>query len=178
MITPYLKKVATFTKKEWNHPDWWPGKGRDWTAGDYPTIEGTKTHCGTCELSQIHNKKGTESMIAKLVCFQVVRNQEGCVLYYAPHDPKFKKAVRTLQKFGFTKLHTGIHLGFLDREPDKGVFDLWYNQFTPEEVEEIKKWQPKKAPAQRARRRTPTSRSKTGRRSALAAAIVPDQSVQ
>lgn len=173
MLNALFLKHALNTKPEWNNRNWYPNKGRDYTVTHYPQLQHTYTHCGTAELQHIDSVKATYDFITKLLCYAAIKVQNGSILYYAPHRVEYEEAVKKLKNLGFEELYQSLHLGFLKRKPDKGVFTVYHLQITPKDVAKLKKLKclSKKELAQAARRQTRSTRSPTARNTVSPVAI-------
>lgn len=172
MLNKRFLQLAAETKKIWSDEDWYPSRDRTWSEPCYPSTEVSKSHCGTCEIQNIHKAKGTISKIVMLVCYQACRMNEGLVLYYEPHDKIYRNAANKLDELGFEPLITTEHLGYLLREPDHGVFTMWHLAVTPADVKQLNELKcQSKARVQSAKARTPSRSTKTARNTVLAVPI-------
>jgi hypothetical protein len=72
------------------------------------------------------------------ICFTACKQKRGHFLYYCPAQKQYKAATKKLEKLGFQKIYNFFHLDFLNREPDRGVAEMWSLQIYPADVMDLK----------------------------------------
>jgi hypothetical protein len=72
------------------------------------------------------------------ICFTACKQKQGHFLYYCPAQKQYRAATKKLEKLGFQKIYNFFHLDFLNREPDKGVAEMWSLQIYPADVMDLK----------------------------------------
>jgi hypothetical protein len=104
--------------------------------------EYTATHCGTVELSGIHENTQQscrkENVVSVMLREVKYGDGLGHFVYYCPVSREYNRATKLLKSLGFKKISSFTHFGYLDRSPDYGRSQMWSACLTHNERKRLK----------------------------------------